>query len=62
MAMDEEDFLPRKVKPQPKNLDPMSIDELEAYIGELESEIARIRGEITKKQKIRDGAASLFRK
>ena len=60
--MDEEDLLPRKAKPQPKNLDPVSIEELNLYIGELEDEIRRVRTEISKKQKIRDGAAALFRK
>ena len=60
--MDDDDLLPRKAKPQPRSLDPMSIGELEAYIAELEEEIARVRAEIAKKRKIRDGAASLFRK
>jgi uncharacterized small protein (DUF1192 family) len=62
MAMEDEDLAPRKAKPQPKSLDPMSIAELEAYIAELQGEIGRVNSEIAKKRKIRDGAASLFRK
>jgi uncharacterized small protein (DUF1192 family) len=62
MAMDDEDLAPRKAKPQPKNLDPMSIGELEDYIAELQGEIARVNSEIAKKRKIGDAAASLFRK
>jgi uncharacterized small protein (DUF1192 family) len=62
MAMDDEDLAPRKVKPQPKTLDPMSIEELGDYIAELKDEIARVEREIAKKQKVRDGAAALFRK
>ena len=62
MAMDDEDLAPRKAKPPPKILDPMSIEELGDYIGELRAEIARVEREISKKQKVRDGAAALFRK
>jgi uncharacterized small protein (DUF1192 family) len=62
MAMDDEDLAPRKAKPQPKNLDPMSIEELGDYIAELQDEIRRVESEISKKKKIRDGAAALFRK
>lgn len=62
MAMDDEDLAPRKAKPQLKNLDPISIEELGDYIAELKDEIARVEREIAKKQKVRDGAAALFRK
>lgn len=62
MAMDDEDLAPRKAKPQPKNLDPMSIEELADYIGALKDEIGRVEAEIAKKKKIRDGATALFRK
>jgi uncharacterized small protein (DUF1192 family) len=60
--MDIEDLEPRKQKPQPKNLEPLSIEELEAYIGELEAEIARVRADIKKKQAHRDAAAAFFKK
>ena len=34
--MDEDDLLPRKAAPQVRNLEPMSLAELEAYISELD--------------------------
>ncbi len=60
--MEDEDLRPLKAKPQPRNLDPMSVAELNDYIAELEGEIARARGEIAKKDKIRTGAEALFKK
>jgi len=60
--MDDEDLRPLKAKPAPKNLDPISVAELESYIAELESEIGRARAEIERKRKIRGGAEALFRK
>jgi uncharacterized small protein (DUF1192 family) len=62
MAMDLEDLEPRKAKPKPKNLDPLSIDELNAYISELEAEIVRVKGEIAKKSAHLNAAAALFKK
>jgi uncharacterized small protein (DUF1192 family) len=60
--MDEEDLLPRQKKPAKKDLTPLSVAELEAYIGELEEEIARTRTEIAAKRKQRTGADSLFKR
>jgi uncharacterized small protein (DUF1192 family) len=60
--MDEDDLLPRQKKPAKKDLVPLSIAELEAYIGELEEEIARIRTEIAAKRKQRTGADALFKR
>ncbi len=60
--MDEEDLLPRQKRPSKKDLAPLSIAELEAYIGELEEEIARVRGEIAVKRKQRSGADALFKR
>lgn len=60
--MDEEDLLPRKKKPAPRDLAPLAIAELEAYIGELEAEIARVRDEIAAKRKQRSGADALFKR
>ncbi|EKE73788.1 MULTISPECIES: DUF1192 domain-containing protein [Oceanibaculum] len=60
--MEPEDLLPRAAKPQQRNLAPMSVEELEAYIGELEAEIARVRQDIEKKTKHRSSAESLFRR
>ncbi len=46
----------------PRNLDTMGVAELNAYIGELEAEIARARAAITARQSARAGAESFFRK
>jgi len=60
--MDTDDLEPRKPKAQSKNLEPMSVGELEGYIAELEAEIARVRADIAKKTKHRAGAEGLFKK
>ena len=60
--MDEEDLLPQRQKPKPKDLTLMGIAELEEYIGGLETEIARARAEIAAKQKQRSGAEALFKR
>ena len=60
--MDEEDLLPRQKKPQKKDLTLLGIAELEAYIGELEEEIARARTEIAAKRKQRTGADAIFKR
>ena len=60
--MDPEDLEPQRKKPPPRNLEPLSIAELESYIGELEGEIARARQAIEAKRKQRGGAESLFRR
>lgn len=59
--MDVEDLEPRKKAVAPKNLDAMSIDELNGYIAELQSEIDRARAKIAAKESHRAGAASLFK-
>jgi uncharacterized small protein (DUF1192 family) len=60
--MDEEDLLPQKKKPAKKDLSPLGVTELEAYIGELEEEIARARVEIAAKRKHRSGVDALFKR
>ena len=60
--MDEEDLLPRQKKPQKKDLTPLAIAELEAYIAELEQEIERARGEIAATRTQRSGADALFKR
>jgi uncharacterized small protein (DUF1192 family) len=60
--MDEEDLLPRRQPPKPKDLTLMGVAELEEYIAGLESEIARARAEIAAKQKQRTGAEALFKR
>ena len=60
--MDPEDLEPRKKQAAIRALEPMSVEELEEYIGELEGEIARVRLAISAKKSVRSGAESLFRK
>lgn len=60
--MDWDDLEPRKTAPAPRNLDTMGIAELNAYIVELEAEIARTRAVIAAKQSARAGADSFFKK
>jgi uncharacterized small protein (DUF1192 family) len=60
--MDEEDLLPRNKRPQKKDLTPMAVAELEAYIADLEAEIRRARDEIAAKRKQRSGADALFKR
>jgi uncharacterized small protein (DUF1192 family) len=60
--MDELELEPRHKPAQPKDLTLMGIVELEAYIAELETEIARVRVEITAKLGQRRGAEALFKR
>jgi uncharacterized small protein (DUF1192 family) len=60
--MDEEELLPRRQPPKPKDLTLLGIAELAEYIAELEAEIARARAEIAAKQQQRSGAEALFRR
>jgi uncharacterized small protein (DUF1192 family) len=59
--MDLDDLEPRNQKPEPKNLDVMSIEALDEYITELEAEIARVCQAIAVKKDARDGADSVFK-
>ncbi len=45
-----------------RDLGPMSVDELLAYIVALEQEISRVRNDIAAKQRHRSGAESIFRR
>jgi uncharacterized small protein (DUF1192 family) len=60
--VDEEDLMPRHQPPKPKDLTPLGVAELEAYIAGLEAEIARARTEIAVKEKQRSGAEALFKR
>jgi uncharacterized small protein (DUF1192 family) len=57
-----DDDPPRHTQAPKRNLDRMGIAELEAYIAELEQEIARVRGAINAKQSVRGGADALFKR
>lgn len=58
--MDIEDLEPRAQKPKPKDLDAMGIEELEAYLGELEAEAVRVKAKIEGKKSYLDAAAQGF--
>ena len=60
--MNESDLEPLTQKPVVKNLEVLSVEALEEYIGELEEEIERIREEIKRKSSARSDAESVFRK
>jgi uncharacterized small protein (DUF1192 family) len=55
-----EDDLPRRAGAKPPDLTNWSIEELEAYIGRLESEIARARVAIEARRSVRGAAEALF--
>lgn len=59
--MDLEELEPRKAKPQPKNLDPMSVEELTDYIANLKAEIARVEEKISSKRAHLNAASGLFK-
>ena len=60
--MEDEDLDPRRKTPKKRDLTPLSIDELEAYIAEMEGEILRVREAISAKRQQRGGAESLFKR
>lgn len=63
MALDEEEERElQEAAAKKRDLDPMSIEELNDYIAEMEAEIERVRGEIAKKDAHRAGVESLFKK
>lgn len=59
--MDTDDLEPKTKKPQKRNLDPLSVEELHNYIAELTAEIARVEEDIAKKRKHLSAAESLFK-
>tara|TARA_B100001250_G_C19029182_1_gene456625 strand:+ start:158 stop:343 length:186 start_codon:yes stop_codon:yes gene_type:complete len=61
MAEEDED-LPRALRPKPTDLDVMSIGELFEYIGELEAEIERIRMAIIRKEEQKLAADAVFKR
>jgi len=62
MAIDPEELEPRRKAPAVRNLEPMGIEELTAYVGELEAEIRRVQTEIEVKRRRRSGAESIFKR
>jgi uncharacterized small protein (DUF1192 family) len=61
MAEPIDDDLPKTVRPKPKNLDPLSISDLEEYIEELNGEIARAKTAIEARRAHRSGIEALFK-
>lgn len=51
---------PRKVGAKPRDLQPMSVTELEAYISALQDEILRVEQAIAKKSAHRNDIDALF--
>ncbi|OFX04466.1 MAG: DUF1192 domain-containing protein [Alphaproteobacteria bacterium RIFCSPHIGHO2_12_FULL_66_14] len=62
MAFETDDLEPLHKKSQPRNLDPMSVEELGEYISVLKAEIARVEAKIKAKQSHASAAASFFKK
>lgn len=62
MAFETDDLEPLKKKSPPRNLDPMSVEELREYITVLKAEIARVEEKIKAKQSHASAAASFFKK
>lgn len=62
LRVQENDDLPQNVPKPKRDLDPMSIEELNDYIGEMQEEIERVRAEIAKKEAHRASVDSLFKK
>lgn len=58
---EEDDDLPRALRPKPTDLDVLGIGELNEYIEELESEIERVRETIVKKEQQKIAASAVFK-
>lgn len=61
MAEDDDD-LPRRAQSKPPDLTTWSVEELQAYIARLDSEISRARAAIAARQSVRGAAEALFKK
>lgn len=59
--MDTDDLDPITKKPKLRNLDPLGVEDLQKYILELQTEIARVEADIAKKKKHLSAAESLFK-
>ena len=57
---EEDDDLPRALRPKPTDLDVMGIEELNEF-AELEAEIERVRSAIVKKEQQRIAASAVFK-
>ena len=59
--MFDDDLEPNKKPAALKNLEPMSLNELDDYIKDLKKDIVRAEGEIDRKKKTMDAADSFFK-
>ena len=59
--MFDDDLPVSKGAGQPRNLEPMSLDELQEYIDEMKAEIMRVEAEIQKKKAHMDSVSSVFK-
>jgi len=60
--MFDEELEPKKKAQKLRNLEPMSVDELRAYVEELQAEIARVEADMAKKKAYSEAASSFFKK
>lgn len=58
---DDEDLPKLKTEGFPRNLENMSVVELEEYIIEMKAEIERVQQDITRKKVSQEAAASVFK-
>ncbi len=59
--MFDDELEPRKQKPKLRDLEKMSVNELEEYVVELNEEVVRVQGEINKKKAHAEAASSIFK-
>lgn len=59
--MFDDDLDPKTKAPKKKNLEPMSVDEIAAYIEDLKAEIVRAEAEMAKKKAYASTASSFFK-
>lgn len=59
--MFDDDLEPKKKAAALKNLEPMSVDELLAYMETMKVEIARVEAEIARKKAYAQAASSFFK-
>ena len=59
--MELDDLEPRKQKPKPKDLEIMGVEELEAYLAELQGEAERVKQKIAAKKAYLSGAEGFFK-
>jgi len=59
--MFDDDLEPQKQPAKQKNLEFMSVEELESYIVELTAEIERVEADITGKKSHMDAVSSVFK-